>query len=111
MDRAGLKIRTTTCRVCGAEKDLSEFSRKNFGDVIVIDDICLHCDSFGRPSLGELLARPHAGGRPKLTLPLNKIKELHQQGLGYKAIAKKLREDGYNISHTTVRRKLLEMGN
>ena len=106
-----LKIRTMTCRVCCKEKPQSEFYRKTYGDVIVIDDICLKCASFGRPSLDELLARPHAGGRPKLALPLNKIKDLHQQGLGYKSIAKKLREDGYNISHTTVRRKLLEMGN
>jgi len=103
--------RNSTCRVCGREKPLSEFHRHAHDDVIVIDDICLNCASFGRPSLEDLKARPHAGGRPKLTLPLGRIKKLHEQGKGYKSISKILKAEGYNVSHTTIRRKLLEMGN
>jgi hypothetical protein len=46
------------------------------------------------------------GHRPRLDLPEDKIKELHKQGLGYKAIATQLKREGHNTSFMTVKRIL-----
>ncbi|MCP8323127.1 MAG: recombinase family protein [Candidatus Methylarchaceae archaeon HK02M2] len=106
-----LKERTTVCRVCNKEKPHSEFCKKDYGDVLLIDTICLKCAGFGRPSLDELMARPHAGGRPEQILPLQLIQDLYNQGYGFKRIARILREQGINTSHTTVRNKLINNKN
>lgn len=61
------------------------------------------------PSLKVDNFRP--GGRPKiyrkLQLPDDKIKQLHQEGLGAKAIASQLeRERGIDVSYKTIQRVL-----
>ena len=45
-------------------------------------------------------------GRPTIKLPEDRIKELHKQGLGYKAIATQLKREGYKTSFMTVKRIL-----
>lgn len=45
-------------------------------------------------------------GRPRLDLPVNRIRELQKQGLGSKAIATQLKRDGCKISYKTVQRFL-----
>jgi len=46
------------------------------------------------------------GGRPRLNLPEDKIMELHKQGLGSKAIATRLRNEGHKTSYKTIQRIL-----
>ena len=45
-------------------------------------------------------------GRPKLALPVEKIKRLGKRGLGAKAIATQLKAEGYLVSFRTVHRVL-----
>ena len=108
MSNMSLIERKQECRVCHKEKPLDEFRKDNFGSTIVIDTICLQWCGAGRQSLEELMARPHAGGRPEIDLPLERIKELRESGLGYKSIASILKSMGFDVSHTTVKRRLDE---
>jgi hypothetical protein len=51
------------------------------------------------------------GGRPKIPLPEEKIKEMHAAGMGAKAIAGRLKAEGFNISYRTIYRYLKERKN
>lgn len=74
---------------------------------------CQKCDKVSRylsvglsPSTA-LSARPKAQrGRPKLALPVEKIKRRGKRGLGAKAIARQLKAEGYSVSFRTVHRIL-----
>jgi len=48
-------------------------------------------------------------GRPPIELPMQKLLELRNQGLGTREIAKKLREEGLKVSHMAVYRALRKM--
>ncbi len=96
-----------TCIVCNKDKPASEFAKHNYGSGLVVGHVCFQCQSFGRKSLKELAERKHAGGRPKLDLPIQKIKELHEQGHGYKSITRILNEQGFKTSTATIRRMLI----
>lgn len=60
--------------------------------------------SYPSPDPGTLEKR--GVGRPRLRLPQNKIKGLYKQGLGSKAIATRLKREGYKVSYKTVQRLL-----
>ena len=67
-----------------------------------------HNRQAGRKSIKQLMEEyGKQGGRPRIDLPTEQIKELHDQGLGYKAITSRLREQGYEVSYATVYRHLI----
>ena len=45
-------------------------------------------------------------GRPPLDLPIEKIFKMHSQGLGVRAIVKRLRDEGIQISRSTIHRAM-----
>ncbi len=99
---------TKVCAVCYTEKIIQDFDSKVKGAELWVDPVCKKCRMAGRMTLEELANRPHAGGRPRIQLPLGLIKELYNQGLGYKRIASAMKELGYKVSASTVWRKLQE---
>jgi len=98
---------TQICIVCKEEKPLTEFDAKADSLKIYIDDVCLKCQRTGRKSIEQLITKKHAGGRPEQILPLDLIRDLYNQGYGFKRIARMLGEQGIKTSHTTVRNKLI----
>ena len=49
-------------------------------------------------------------GRPRLELPLDEIKELHNQGLTYREIADEFNQRGYKVSKSTIGNKINSEG-
>jgi hypothetical protein len=60
---------------------------------------CRACNGSGQTSKVLL---PSKSGRPKKNIPLDRIRELSQKGMGVKAIAKQLQREGSDISDMTV---------
>jgi hypothetical protein len=94
------------CPACGIYKPITEFDKRTHGLKMLIDPVCRKCRLAGRAPIEELLSRKHAGGRNKIPLPLGKIKELHENGYGYKAIRTELRKLGYEVSYSTIARRI-----
>ena len=48
-------------------------------------------------------------GRPSVDLPMKKVTELAAQGMGYRAIAKRLQSEGIQVSHMAVSRAIKKL--
>lgn len=93
---------TRVCVVCQEEKILNDFDSKLRGGFPYVDDVCRQCRISGRVTVDTMLNKPHAGGRPRIVLPVEMIKELYAQGRGYKSIASSMKELGYSVSANTI---------
>lgn len=62
------------------------------------------------PTVNNFVLRSRFKGRPKTykkwVLPEGRIKQLYEEGEGYKAIATLLKKEGFDISHMTIQRML-----
>ena len=74
---------------------------------IIHDKNGIHVEHLiGNPEEIESEVPAKRNGRPKIKLPEDTIKELVEQGLGSKAIATRLKGEGYKTSYKTVQRIL-----
>ena len=91
--------RTQICEVCKEEKPLTEFNATATNLTIRFDAVCTVCRMAGRKSIKQLIEEySKHGGRPRIYLPFERIKQLREVGLGYKAIATQLRKEGYQVT-------------